>query len=74
MDAICSDRPYRKGSTLEVAITEIGRLGGTQFDPKAVEVYLSIPATEWVRIRHDIEHLEQVDKRRSTGETPAVPG
>lgn len=74
MDAICSDRPYRKGSTLEVAITEIGRLAGTQFDPKAVETYLAIPPTEWVRIRHDIEHLEQVDRRRTTGEIPVVKG
>ena len=74
MDAICSDRPYRKGSTLEVAIAEIGRLGGSQFDPKAVETYLAIPPSEWVRIRHDIEHLEQVDKRRTTGEMPAIQG
>ena len=72
MDAICSDRPYRKGSTLEVAIAEIGRLGGTQFDPKAVETYLAIPPSEWVRIRHDIEHLEQVDRRRTTGEIPVA--
>jgi HD-GYP domain-containing protein (c-di-GMP phosphodiesterase class II) len=72
MDAICSDRPYRKGSPLEVAIAEIGRLGGSQFDPKAVEVYLSIPKTEWLRIRQDIEHLEQADKKRNTGEFPAL--
>ena len=74
MDAICSDRPYRKGSPLEVAISEIGRLAGSQFDPKAVETYLSIPKTEWQRIRQDIEHLEQADKRRNTGEFPALSG
>lgn len=64
MDAICSDRPYRKGSPLEVAITEIGRLAGTQFDPKAVEVFLSIPSSEWVRIRQEIEGLEQQDREK----------
>ncbi len=74
MDAICSDRPYRKGSPLEVAITEIGRLAGTQFDPNAVKVFLSIPPSEWVRIRQEIEQLEQVDRRRTTGEFPAVQG
>jgi putative nucleotidyltransferase with HDIG domain len=72
MDAICSDRPYRKGSPLEVAIAEIGRLAGSQFDPEAVRVYLSIPPSEWVRIRREIEQLEQVDRRRTTGEMPAI--
>ncbi len=62
LDAIVSDRPYRKGSPLEVALTEIGRLAGTQFDPKAVEVFLSIPPTEWVRIRDDISALEAAEK------------
>lgn len=70
LDAICSDRPYRKGSPLEVAITEIGRLAGTQFDPKAVEVFLSIPPSEWVRIRGEIEALEQEDRRKH-GALPA---
>lgn len=70
MDAICSDRPYRKGSSLEVAITEIGRLAGTQFDPRAVEAFLAIPTSEWMRIRHEIENLE----RRATNEIPAVTG
>jgi putative nucleotidyltransferase with HDIG domain len=70
MDAICSDRPYRKGSPLEVALAEIGRLGGSQFDPEAVKLYLSIDPNEWIRIRREIEALEQVDRRKTT-ETPA---
>ncbi len=72
MDAICSDRPYRKGSPLEVAVTEITRLAGTQFDPKAVEAFLSVPLSEWVRIRFEVEQLEQVDKRRATGEIAKI--
>ena len=63
MDAITSDRPYRKGTPLEGALTEIKRLAGTQFDPKAVEVFLSIPPSEWVRIRDEIALLESNDKR-----------
>lgn len=72
MDAICSDRPYRKGSPLEVALREIRRLAGTQFDPRCVEAFLAISPTEWVRIRHEVEHLEHDHKRRLTGELPAV--
>jgi putative nucleotidyltransferase with HDIG domain len=64
MDAITSDRPYRKGSTLEVAIREIGRLAGTQLDPTAVAAYLSIDPSEWVRIRHDVESMEEKDRSR----------
>ena len=63
LDAITSDRPYRNGTPLEGALTEIKRLAGTQFDPKAVEVFLSIPPSEWVRIRDEIALLESNDKR-----------
>ncbi len=64
MDAITSDRPYRRGSPLEVALYEIGRLAGTQFDPVMVKAFLSIPPSEWVRIRTDVNHLELQDKAR----------
>ena len=41
-DAMTSDRPYRPdGMSLEAAIAEIMRCGGTQFDPKIVEAVLS---------------------------------
>ena len=33
LDAMTSDRPYRKALPLEVALTEIRRCAGTQFDP-----------------------------------------
>ena len=55
LDAIVSDRPYRKGSSQEFALAEIGRLAGSQFDPGMVKTFLSIPASEWTRIRREIE-------------------
>ncbi len=64
MDAITSDRPYRKGSPLEVALAEIERLAGTQFDAALVKVFLALPPSEWVRIRNDVNHLEAKDKAR----------
>ncbi|MBL9039167.1 MAG: HD domain-containing protein [Archangium sp.] len=71
MDAITSDRPYRRGSPLEVALAEIGRLAGTQFDPALVKTYLSIDPAEWTRIRTDVEHLEVEDRHRWGVPTPA---
>jgi putative nucleotidyltransferase with HDIG domain len=40
LDAITSDRPYRKESTFDKAKEEILRMSGTQFDPLAVEAFV----------------------------------
>ena len=39
LDAMTSDRPYRKGLSFDTAKVEIIRLAGTQFDPLAVETF-----------------------------------
>ncbi len=41
-DAMTSDRPYRKALPREVAVGELRRGAGTQFDPKIVEIFLSL--------------------------------
>ena len=41
-DAMISERPYRKPLTHEEAISEIKKYTGTQFDPRLVEVFLSL--------------------------------
>jgi len=41
LDAITSDRPYRKGNTFDTAKDEIMRMAGSQFDPQAVEAFLA---------------------------------
>jgi HD-GYP domain-containing protein (c-di-GMP phosphodiesterase class II) len=39
-DAMTSNRTYRKALPLEVALTEIRRCAGTQFDPALAEAFL----------------------------------
>lgn len=39
-DAMTSDRPYRDGMSHELALAELKRCCGTQFDPKIVEAFL----------------------------------
>ncbi|MBJ6763992.1 HD domain-containing protein [Myxococcaceae bacterium JPH2] len=77
LDAITSDRPYRKGRPLAVAKDEIRRCAGTQFDPALAEAFLRIPDSEWARIRHDVEQMEEAENRRwnlePLGGGPPVP-
>lgn len=51
LDAITSDRPYRKGTTFEAAAEEIERCSGKQFDPAIVEVFLSLSLKTWSDLR-----------------------
>lgn len=39
LDAMTSDRPYRRGASFDAAKAEILRLSGIQFDPLAVEAF-----------------------------------
>lgn len=41
-DAIMSDRPYRKGAPVAVAIRELIENKGTQFDPAIVDAFLEV--------------------------------
>ena len=54
LDAITSDRPYRRGSPFSAARNEISRCAGTQFDPRVVEAFLSMPSEVWEELRDAI--------------------
>jgi HD-GYP domain-containing protein (c-di-GMP phosphodiesterase class II) len=41
LDAITSDRPYRKSLGFDAAAAEIARQSGVQFDPEAVKVFVA---------------------------------
>lgn len=47
LDAMTSDRPYRKALPFEAVTSEVKRCRGTQFDPEIVDIFLSIPRERW---------------------------
>ena len=53
LDAMTSDRSYRKGPGFEAARAEVQRCSGKQFDPHIVELFLKIPAATWMQVRAD---------------------
>lgn len=69
LDAIRSDRPYRAGRSFEVALDEIKRCAGTQFDPAVVEAFAQVPEVEWEAIRLRVERMaaEVVSEHEADG-------
>jgi cyclic di-GMP phosphodiesterase len=53
LDAMTSDRPYRKAASFAQARMEIARCGGTQFDPRCVVAFTQIPDDELEALRRD---------------------
>jgi putative nucleotidyltransferase with HDIG domain len=51
LDAMTSDRPYRKAATFEEARAEITRCSGTQFDPACVRAFEELTADELRALR-----------------------
>jgi putative nucleotidyltransferase with HDIG domain len=51
LDALTSDRPYRKAQSFQVAFEEILRCRGTQFEPQVVDAFMSISEEEWRALR-----------------------
>lgn len=54
LDAITSNRPYRKANTIESARKEVLRCAGTQFDPSIVDVFVATPDSIWQDLREGI--------------------
>src|SRR5216683_6325431 len=54
LDAMISDRPYRRALPISHAREEIKRCASTQFDPAVVKVFLSMPDTLWVELHENI--------------------
>ncbi|MHB8876493.1 MAG: HD domain-containing phosphohydrolase [Myxococcaceae bacterium] len=54
LDAMTSDRPYRKGTTFGHAIEEVRRCAGSQFDPEVVRAFLDIGEAGLVKIKAEM--------------------
>src|SRR5213080_3826295 len=54
LDAMISDRPYRRALHMSHAREEIKRCSGTQFDPQVVRVFSSIPEQHWIELRENL--------------------
>ncbi|MCC6336046.1 MAG: response regulator [Myxococcales bacterium] len=76
LDAMTSDRPYRKGTSFANAIAEISRCTGTQFDPEVVKAFLDIGEAGLVRIKENMvarkKAAEQAKAQAPGGQGPSV--
>jgi len=53
LDAMTTDRSYRRGPGFEAAQKEVLRWSGRQFDPHIVDLFLKIPPTTWMQVRDE---------------------
>lgn len=64
LDAMTSDRPYRKALPYDRARAEILANSSTQFDPDVVKVFREFTDTDWKRIREEAEELARSIAKR----------
>jgi putative nucleotidyltransferase with HDIG domain len=60
MDAMTSNRPYRKALSFQAALKEIQSCAGTQFDPTIAAAFLEIPVESWAAIHDSVNQLYQI--------------
>ncbi len=71
LDAMTSDRPYRRALPFAQAYDEIRRESGRQFDPAVVEVFVAIPERRWAEIRAAVG--KHHPRSHTSFQIPAVP-
>jgi putative nucleotidyltransferase with HDIG domain len=54
LDAMTSDRPYRRALAFDQARAEILRCSGSQFDPAIVQIFLRMPESLWHNLRREV--------------------
>ena len=74
LDAITSNRPYRRGRSFEEARSEIARCAGSQFDPEIVDVFLRIPTERWSSLRDEVSALSPMSASGKLCRPQVSPG
>ncbi len=69
LDAMTSDRPYRKATSFENAMAEVQRCAGSQFDPDVVRAFADIGVDGLRKIRLD---MAQARARAPKGIAPSA--
>jgi putative two-component system response regulator len=64
MDAMTSDRPYRKALSFEEASREVRCCAGTQFDPNVVAAFIKVPLEIWKSINVLVSRAPQAQVKR----------
>jgi putative nucleotidyltransferase with HDIG domain len=70
LDTMLSDWPYRNALPMSHAREEIRRCAGTQFDPKIVDVFLSIPENHWIVLRENLGSPFRLTHLKNMGLVP----
>ena len=73
LDAITSDRRYRKAPGFDAVQSEVRRCIGTQFDPRVVEIFCRIPKETWQELRARVEQRECPPPDPDPARRTAVP-
>jgi len=74
LSAMTHDRPYRKGLTLEAAVSEIRAGAGSQFDPDLTEKFILCVASGSAALRDEQRHYVSNPLAMDPDETPVIRG
>lgn len=65
-DAMTSDRPYRKGLAVPVAMAEVRKMAGTQFDPDLAAHFVGLTAEELLASIEEMKRWREGDRGNGT--------
>ena len=73
LDAMTSDRRYRKAPGFDAVQNEVCRCIGTQFDPRVAEIFCRVPQETWKALRARVEQRDCPPPDPDPARRTAVP-